>query len=125
MQQGAPQVLEKNVDAKKLVESHLKQVCDAFKIHVVRQVADPLLSFLTKVTAFMSVRAASGGDRKLGQESFAQARRVRELVQKLEEGVDGILPPITAKMALYLENEVTQNVLFKPIRVRWLVVSWG
>ncbi|KAB2049920.1 hypothetical protein ES319_A13G209900v1 [Gossypium barbadense] len=105
----SPRVLESQVDAKKELEKILKATCEEFIMAVTKQVVDPMLSFVTKVTA-VKVALSSGTQNQkrdsvmakpLKEQAFATPEAVAELVQK---------------MKLYLQNPSTRTILFKPIK---------
>ncbi|KAL1064695.1 hypothetical protein V6Z11_D13G230200 [Gossypium hirsutum] len=119
-----PRVLESQVDAKKELEKSLKATCEEFIMAVTKQVVDPMLSFVTKVTA-VKVALSSGTQNKkrdsvmakpLKEQAFATPEAVAELVQKVHSAIQRELPVVIAKMKLYLQNSSTRTILFKPIK---------
>ncbi|KAF7837597.1 conserved oligomeric Golgi complex subunit 3 [Senna tora] len=120
----SPRVLESQIDTKKELEKSLKATCEEFIMSVTKQVVDPLLSFVTKVTA-VKVALSSGGQNQklesvmtkpLREQAFATPDKVAELVQKVRDAIQEQLPVVIAKMKLYLQNSSTRTILFKPIR---------
>ncbi|KAJ9168109.1 hypothetical protein P3X46_019672 [Hevea brasiliensis] len=120
----SPRVLESQVDAKKELEKSLKATCEEFIMSVTKLVVDPMLSFVTKVTA-VKVALSSGGQNKkldsimakpLKDQAFATPDKVAELVQKVNAAIQQELPMVMAKMKLYLQNTSTRTILFKPIK---------
>ncbi|KHF97406.1 Conserved oligomeric Golgi complex subunit 3 [Gossypium arboreum] len=120
----SPRVLESQVDAKKELEKSLKATCEEFIMAVTKQVVDPMLSFVTKVTA-VKVALSSGTQNKkvdsvmakpLKEQAFATPEKVAELVQKVNSAIQQELPLVIAKMKLYLQNPSTRTILFKPIK---------
>ncbi|KAK3041135.1 hypothetical protein RJ639_027587 [Escallonia herrerae] len=86
----SPRVLESQIDAKKELEKSLKATCEEFIMSVTKLVVDPMLSFVTKVTA-VKVALSSGTQnqkletvmaRPLKDQAFASPDKVAELVQK-------------------------------------------
>ncbi|KAJ0090812.1 hypothetical protein Patl1_13696 [Pistacia atlantica] len=119
----SPRVLESQIDAKKELEKSLKATCEEFIMVVTKLVVDPMLSFVTKVTAVKV--ASSGGQNKkvdllmakpLKDQAFATPDKVAELVQKVNAAIQQELPPVMAKMKLYLQNPSTRTILFKPVK---------
>ncbi|PPD78373.1 hypothetical protein GOBAR_DD24699 [Gossypium barbadense] len=119
-----PRVLESQVDAKKELEKSLKATCEEFIMAVTKQVVDPMLSFVTKVTA-VKVALSSGTQNQkrdsvmakpLKEQAFATPEAVAELVQKVHSAIQRELPVVIAKMKLYLQNSSTRTILFKPIK---------
>ncbi|XP_031381426.1 conserved oligomeric Golgi complex subunit 3 isoform X2 [Punica granatum] len=86
----SPRVLESQIDAKKELEKSLKATCEEFIMAVTKLVVDPMLLFVTKVTA-VKVSVSSGGQsqqlqsvmaRPLKEQAFATPDKVAELVEK-------------------------------------------
>ncbi|XP_022754751.1 conserved oligomeric Golgi complex subunit 3-like isoform X2 [Durio zibethinus] len=120
----SPRVLESQVDAKKELEKSLKAACEEFIMAVTKQVVDPMLSFVTKVTAVKVALSSSTQNQKrdsvmakpLKEQAFATPEKVAELVQKVHSAIQQELPLVIAKMKLYLQNPSTRTILFKPIK---------
>ncbi|KAJ7955372.1 Conserved oligomeric Golgi complex subunit 3 like [Quillaja saponaria] len=119
----SPRVLESQIDAKKELEKSLKATCEEFIMSVTKIVVDPLLSFVTKVTA-VKVALSSGSNQKLESviakplkdQAFATPDKVAELLQKVADVIQQELPTVMEKMKLYLQNPSTRTILFKPIK---------
>ncbi|KAL7584819.1 conserved oligomeric Golgi complex subunit 3 [Lactuca sativa] len=120
----SPRVLESQIDAKKELEKNLKATCEEFIMSVTKLVVDPMLSFVTKVTA-VRVALSSGGQnqklesamgKSLKEHAFASPDKVAEIVQKVNAGMQDELPRVMEKMKLYLQNPSTRTILFKPIK---------
>ncbi|KAK4853417.1 hypothetical protein QYF36_008834 [Acer negundo] len=52
----------------------------------------------------------------LKEQAFATPDKVAELVRKINKPIQQVLPPVTAKMNLYLQNPSTRTILFKPVK---------
>ncbi|KAL1566824.1 Golgi transport complex subunit 3 [Salvia divinorum] len=118
----SPRVLESQIDAKKELEKNLKATCEEFIMSVTKLVVDPMLSFVTKVTA-VKVALSSGShnqesaiSKPLKGQAFATPEKIAEVVQKVESAIQQELPGVMGKMKLYLQNPTTRSILFKPIR---------
>uniref|UniRef100_A0A803NUX5 Conserved oligomeric Golgi complex subunit 3 n=1 Tax=Cannabis sativa TaxID=3483 RepID=A0A803NUX5_CANSA len=119
----SPRVLESQIDAKKELEKSLKATCEEFIMSVTKLVVDPMLSFVTKVTA-VKVALSSGSQNQkessmakpLKDQAFATPDKVAELVQKVSTAIQQELPNVMGKMKLYLQNPSTRTILFKPIK---------
>ncbi|KAI3871200.1 hypothetical protein MKW98_015100, partial [Papaver atlanticum] len=124
----SPRVLESQLDAKKDLERNLKTTCEEFIMLVTKLVVDPMLSFVTKVTAVKGALSSGSQDRKpesalarpLRTQAFATPDKVVELVQKVGDAIQKELPVVLAKMKLYLQNPSTRTILFKPIKTNIL-----
>ncbi|KZV25526.1 conserved oligomeric Golgi complex subunit 3 [Dorcoceras hygrometricum] len=120
----SPRVLESQIDAKKDLEKSLKATCEEFIMSVTKLVVDPMLSFVTKVTAVkvalssvsQNQKVESAINRPLKDQAFATPEKVAELVQKVSSAIQQELPGVMSKMKLYLQNPSTRAILFKPIK---------
>ncbi|CAA0836916.1 sec34-like family protein [Striga hermonthica] len=119
----SPRILESQIDAKKELEKSLKATCEEFIMSVTKLVVDPMLSFVTKVTA-VKVALSSGSQNQkesamskpLKDQAFATPEKVAEIVQKVGLAIQEELPRVMGKMKLYLQNPATRAILFKPIK---------
>ncbi|MBA0693992.1 hypothetical protein Goari_004328 [Gossypium aridum] len=106
------------------LEKSLKATCEEFIMAVTKQIVDPMLSFVTKVTAVKVALSSSTQNKKvdsvmakpLKEQAFAAPEKVAELVQKVNSAIQQELPLVIAKMKLYLQNPSTRTILFKPIK---------
>ncbi|KAL0426741.1 UNVERIFIED_CONTAM: Conserved oligomeric Golgi complex subunit [Sesamum latifolium] len=118
----SPRVLESQIDAKKELEKSLKATCEEFIMSVTKLVVDPMLSFVTKVTAVKVALSAGSQNQEsaltkpLKDQAFATPEKVAELVQKVASAIQQELPRVMGKMKLYLQNPATRAILFKPIK---------
>uniref|UniRef100_A0A0E0ICR1 Conserved oligomeric Golgi complex subunit 3 n=1 Tax=Oryza nivara TaxID=4536 RepID=A0A0E0ICR1_ORYNI len=120
----SPRVLENQIDARKELEKSLKSTCEEFIMSITKLVVDPMLSFVTKVTA-VKVALSSGSQgqkldsvlaKPLKTQAFASPDKVAELVQKVGTAIQQDLPKVMTMMRLYLQNPSTRLILFKPIK---------
>ncbi|XP_062191897.1 conserved oligomeric Golgi complex subunit 3-like isoform X2 [Phragmites australis] len=120
----SPRILENQIDARKELEKSLKATCEEFIMSITKLVVDPMLSFVTKVTA-VKVALSSGSQgqkldsvlaKPLKTQAFASPDKVGELVQKVATAIQQDLPKVMTKMRLYLQNPSTRMILFKPIK---------
>ncbi|KAM0949240.1 putative oligomeric Golgi complex, subunit 3, cullin repeat-like-containing domain superfamily [Dioscorea sansibarensis] len=120
----SPRVLESQIDARKELEKSLKTSCEEFIMSVTKLVVDPMLSFVTKVTAVKVALSAGNQAQKsdsllskpLTSQAFATPDKVAELIQKVGGAIQQDLPNVMNKMKLYLQNPSTRMILFKPIK---------
>ncbi|KAJ3686770.1 hypothetical protein LUZ61_015934 [Rhynchospora tenuis] len=120
----SPRVLESQIDAKKELEKSLKATCEEFIMAITKLVVDPMLSFVTKVTAVKSALSSTNQSQKLDSvlakplksQAFASPDKVAEVVQKVRDAIEQELPIVMNKMKLYLQNPSTRLILFKPIK---------
>lgn len=120
----SPRVLESQIDAKKELEKNLKTTCEEFIMSVTKSVVDPMLSFVTKVTAVRVAFSSGAQNQKLEsamgkplkEQAFATPDKVAEIIQKVSAAMQNELPRVMGKMKLYLQNPSTRTILFKPIK---------
>ncbi|XP_057864087.2 conserved oligomeric Golgi complex subunit 3 isoform X1 [Cryptomeria japonica] len=120
----SPRVLESQVDAKKEVEKKLKTTCEEFIMSVTKLAVEPMLSFVTKVTALKLAFSSAGREpssesdnfKPLRNQAFATPEKLAELVEKVDRAIAEDLPGAVSKMKLYLQNPSTRSILFKPIK---------
>lgn len=120
----SPRVLESQVDAKKELEKSLKATCEELIMSVTKLVVDPMLSFVTKVTAVKVALSSAGQNQKseyplakpLRDQAFATPEKVAELVEKVNTAMHQELPKVMSKMKLYLQNPSTRAILFRPMK---------
>lgn len=120
----SPRVLESQIDAKKELEKNLKSTCEEFIMSVTKLVVDPMLSFVTKVTAVKVALSSGHQEQKLDSvlakplksQAFASPDKLAELVQKVGTAIQQKLPKVMEKLKLYLQNPSTRTILFKPIK---------
>lgn len=114
---GGPRVLTYQVDSKKELEKRLKAVCESFIMAATKVAVDPMLSFLTKVTAVrVAAQANPAAARPLRDQAFASPAKVAEMVSKVNEALAGPLPATINKLRAYLPNPQTYFILYKPIK---------
>ena len=109
---GRPRVNRMQSDARRELERNLKSACEAFILAVTKATVEPMLGFITKVTAV----AVSGSVQPLKEHAFAALPRVAEIVEKVNEAIGDILPKASAKLSLYVSKPGLKDVLFGPIK---------
>ncbi|KAK0572316.1 hypothetical protein LWI29_029651 [Acer saccharum] len=67
-------------------------------------------------SAGQNQRVDSVMGKPLKEQAFATPDKVAELVQKVNTAIQQVLPPVMAKMKLYLQNPSTPTILFKPVK---------
>ncbi|UPR01228.1 Sec34 domain-containing protein [Chloropicon primus] len=107
-----PRINKMRLDSKKELEKRLKTCCESYIMGVTKLSVDPMLSFITKVTA---TRVASSR-KALKDHAFATPSKLTEIVKTVNEALEGTLPEAITKMRRYLDNPNTHSVLMKPIK---------
>ncbi len=103
------------IDSKKELEKLLKATCEVFIMGVTKLTVEPMLSFITKVTAVRVASSLAAG-RRLREQAFAAPERLEEMAARVRRALETELPAVVAKMRLYLVNPATHAILFKPIK---------
>lgn len=107
-----PRISKTRFDSKKELEKRLKTCCESYIMGVTKLSVDPMLSFITKVTA---TRVAST-QKSLKDHAFATPSKLIEIVSAVNAALEEDLPTAIRKMKRYLESPSTHMVLFKPIK---------
>lgn len=81
---------------------------------VTKRLVDPMLSFITKVTAFR-VSAASQG-KSLKDAAFASEDKLTVIAAQVRTALAEILPKEVSTMKLYINSPATRDALLKPIK---------
>lgn len=114
---GGPRVMQTQLDSKRELERQLKLACEAFIMQVTKMAVEPMLSFITKVTAVRVAGAANPAlSRPLREQAFAAPAKLAEMVERVNAALQGALPEAAGKLRLYLPNPNTRGILFKPIK---------
>ena len=120
LQQGAPSLVESQVDAKQRLELKLKAACEAFILHCTELVVTPLLPFLPQHTALNLATAATATAAAAAAAAPPAAPPTPEALHAaldaVEAGLRDGLRPAHALMRRYLPEPSTQAILFSPIK---------
>ena len=109
---GRPRVHQLHLDSKKELEKQLKAACETFIISVTKTTVEPMLGFITKVTAMQ----VTGTRQPLREHAFASPAKIAGILAQVNEAVETVLPAAAAKLKVYLPNPRTRAILFKPIK---------
>lgn len=112
---GAPRLVESTIDSRRELERHLKVACEAYIMSVTRRIVEPMLSFITKVTA-VRVSGTFTSDTPISKAAFAAPERLTEIVTRVNDALLSELPVCVKKMTLYLTGAVTREIIFNPIK---------
>eukprot|EP00879_Flechtneria_rotunda_P017545 GHRR01018394.1.p1 GENE.GHRR01018394.1~~GHRR01018394.1.p1 ORF type:complete len:715 (+),score=305.59 GHRR01018394.1:627-2771(+) len=114
---GGPRVVSASIDSKRDLEQQLKACCESFIMNLTKAAVEPMLGFITKVTA---VRLAAGSNPALAkpikQQAFGAPAKLAELVAGVNKAMTGKLPHAVNKTRLYLPNPATRAILFRPVK---------
>lgn len=70
---------------------------------------------------FVSMQTEVAGKVTLSQQPFAHAEIIGKIVQETQRLIKNQLPIIQRSMQLYLANRETEFILFRPIKVCFIV----
>lgn len=112
--QGAPRVVQNQMDSKKELETVLKQSCEAFIMTVTKLMIEPVLSFLAKSTAARAL-AAGAAAKPLKEHAFAAPPRVAEMLTGVKKAMFEEFPLVVKKTREFLPQATTRDILFRPI----------
>jgi len=112
--EGRPRVVESKIDSKKELEKQLKAACEAYIMTITKEVVDPMLSFITKVTAFRVSSSSQG--KALRDAAFASEEKLAAVASQVKTALAERLPKAIYTMNLYLNSESTREALLKPIK---------
>lgn len=114
---SGPRVVSASIDSKRDLEQQLKSHCEQYIMGLTKAAVEPMLGFITKVTA---VRLAAGSNKELAkplrEQAFGAPAKLAELVSGVNAAMTERLPPTVAKTQLYLPNPATRAILFRPIK---------
>mmetsp|Transcript_38034 Transcript_38034/g.90364 ORF Transcript_38034/g.90364 Transcript_38034/m.90364 type:complete len:779 (+) Transcript_38034:255-2591(+) len=84
-------VMESTVDSKKDLEKLLKATCESFIMSITKLIVEPMLSFITKVTA---VKVSTSASRPIREHAFASPGKLNEMIGKVNHALDNALPKV-------------------------------
>ena len=115
----APRVKVTLVDSKKQLEAELKAACDGFIALATKIAVGPLLELLRRLspwTAALRGLGRSAPPRALRLESFGTPDAVVAVLADVQRRMATSLDLLLSQMRAYLDNPVTQTILFRPVR---------
>ncbi|KAJ3035937.1 Golgi transport complex subunit 3 [Rhizophlyctis rosea] len=112
---AAPSTVESFSDAKQLVDKELKRVCEEFIVETAKSCVESLSGFLVKVAAFQ-LKAETTASTPLHAQPFASAESVFQVFTDFIESLHNKLFTTTSKMADYLGDRKTEQVLISVIK---------
>lgn len=118
VQEGIPgSMVMTTRDSKKQVDDALKRACEEFIAAAVKDSTDPISSFLVKASAFKVRNEQAQDQSALSAQPFAQPEQVKGLVDALAKQLEKVIPPHLVHIRKYLNDQDTEEVLFKAIKV--------
>ena len=132
---GGPRAVAAQSDAKRELEARLRAACEEFILAVTRLAIEPMLAFITKVTAVRATAAGAGAgaggaaggaagaaaaapppQKALKEHAFAAPDKLAAAVARVNDAMAGPVRDAAAKARLYLTNPATRAILFRPIK---------
>ncbi|KAJ3051718.1 Golgi transport complex subunit 3 [Rhizophlyctis rosea] len=115
MSAAAPSTVESFSDAKQLVDTELKRVCEEFIVETAKGCVDGLSGFLAKVAAFQ-LKSETQPNAPLHGQAFATGDTIIQLYTDFLEIVQARMTATTSKMADYLGDRKTESVLIGVVK---------
>ena len=120
VQQSIPQIETQQVDSRKDLEKELKIAVETFIMVVTKSITDPLLSFLTKSTAFLNVKGTksqiTNENDLIRNQVFASPDRIKQIIDDVNNRINVQLPTLLSQLKIYINNPITLNILYRPIK---------
>ena len=113
--QGLPRLVETAVDSRIELEQLLRVACEDYIMFVTRQIVEPMLSFITKITA-IRVSGIMTEEAPVRQTAFATPDRIRDIVVTVNKTLHSTLPKHIQKMRIYLAGSVSRETILNPIK---------
>ncbi|CAI8054354.1 Conserved oligomeric Golgi complex subunit 3 [Geodia barretti] len=116
--EGVPGLLQTQMDSKKEVDVQLKAVCERFISDMTSGLTVPLKDFLAKCDVIFQLAEKDRLDpaSTLLQQPFAKADEVHQVVVQGNKLIKTKVPALRQSLALYLANEETEHILFRPVK---------
>ena len=112
--EGRPRVVESKIDSKRELEKQLQAACEAYIMSITKLIVDPMLSFITKVTAFRVSTTSQG--KSIKDAAFASEEKLAAIAKQVKTSLADELPKAVYTMKLYLHAENTREALLKPTK---------
>jgi hypothetical protein len=103
-------VSEQVFDPKKILDTKIKRVCERFITSATESIASSLIKFVHLVR---SIRRTQVSVRS--QEAFSTPDSLTDKLNSMRKQLKTQVPLIKKSMSLYLSNNDTQSILFKPV----------
>ncbi|KAJ3055112.1 Golgi transport complex subunit 3, partial [Quaeritorhiza haematococci] len=119
---ATPRVKQNFTDSKQAVDTELKRICEDFILETARGCVEPVSAFLLKISAFRlrNEQKALNAREALSSQSFAQPAQVLQILDTFKETLTTRLSLATTKMASYLGDRTTEDVLIHVIKTNIL-----
>ena len=114
MSNGVPRVNNIKLDSKLELDSDLTKACESFIMHATKTAVEPMLSFITKVTAVRVSSSTSG--KEIKAQAFASTARVQSIVSAVKESLSVTLPSLVRKLQLYVRSQKAFDLIVGPIK---------
>ncbi|KAI8071316.1 hypothetical protein BC940DRAFT_166801 [Gongronella butleri] len=103
-------VVSISVDTRREIDLEIQRVCEEFTADTVRSIAEPLSTFLIK----LSTRRAADND---GQSQQHQIPALMQAIDQFKEAISERLPYVQTKMREYINDAKMEDILLGPIHV--------
>jgi len=115
--QGGFEVGQRRRDPRSELEARVQAACEDVIRAAMQLSADPLLRFLTRVTAAQVAAGGGGGARAAVRDlDFGRPEAVAALVASVNEGLRERLPAVAARLRLFLPDGASRRAVARPVR---------
>jgi len=110
-----PRVIKSNLDSRKRLDQYVRIACETYIMFFTRQIVDPMLAFLTKVTA---LRASDSLSQELSISSlaFATPDRLADIVLQVNNALAQKLPKLINRMKMFIASTVSRDMILNAIK---------
>ena len=110
-----PRVIKSNLDSRKRLDQDVRIACETYIMFFTRQIVDPMLAFLTKVTA---LRASDSLSQELSISSlaFATPDRLADIVLQVNNALAQKLPKLINRMKMFIASTVSRDMILNAIK---------
>jgi hypothetical protein len=120
--EGFPELIEMQLDSKKEVDLKLKSSCETFIKHSTSSLSLPLKTLVGKYNVIIELAGKEDKDTAsfIIQQPFADPKDVHSVINQTNKLIKTQVPLLKHNLSLYLSNEETEHILFKPIKANIL-----
>ncbi|ORX50233.1 hypothetical protein DM01DRAFT_323312 [Hesseltinella vesiculosa] len=103
-------VIQVSIDTRRDIDLEIQKVCEEFTADSVRSVAEPINSFLLKLSTKRSSDANASNDRLL-----IPSQQVAQVINQFKEAISERLPYVQSKLREYINDTKMEEILLQPI----------
>lgn len=100
---------EASVDSKRDLEDALRSACNDFIEHTAESLAGSIIPFVEQCKSIEATKSS------FSSQSFTTAEHVKSILSLTFDRMEPQLGEIKAQMMIYMDNDATRSILFKPV----------